>query len=461
MSPFRGVFTIFVRPIIIKDELASNIGFQCVVGQSFLRECLASMDMLTETLDVSPAFAEHACADLRVSLPCVMSKLKSADTVGILKCVSDQPAHTREELYPRRVAAPQPEAPAPRRRSRRGRGGRKLAHKRASSKSQTATTTTGSTSSSSSGGRGSGSVSPNVVLPFHPGFPQAAGPPTAAQYAAQKALGAVRSHSARTEARSLLSGSVRAHVAVNPLSTAGSVSPTALVPSGVVFPLDQLRATGRLREGFVLDLNAVPQPAPLSPAQLQSIVQQVTNTVLQQLRAAPPSGASVPSYADVASRVAVPPPAAATVPARSAPVSSLHADVRVPDPPAALASKTSVPEPAAAPAAAPPSAAAKGKAKAPVAPAAPSSHSMATRARTDASTSAAPSPVVASVRVLQRPAQSAHVSAQLAGRAAPRPSPYLWQTPKRGLPLQQAVRIAMSKGLSHLPPLKTARRAAT
>jgi hypothetical protein len=55
-------------------ELVDTIGHKVLLGQTFLRYCLGSVDQLGETLDISPAFLKHGCTDFRVSIPCVPSK---------------------------------------------------------------------------------------------------------------------------------------------------------------------------------------------------------------------------------------------------------------------------------------------------------------------------------------------------------------------------------------------------
>jgi hypothetical protein len=74
LGPLEGCFTINVRPIIMTDELVDTIGHKVLLGQTFLRYCLGSVDQLGETLDISPAFLKHGCTDFRVSIPCVSSK---------------------------------------------------------------------------------------------------------------------------------------------------------------------------------------------------------------------------------------------------------------------------------------------------------------------------------------------------------------------------------------------------
>jgi hypothetical protein len=74
LGPLEGCFTVNVRPIIMAGGLVDTIGHNVILGQTFLRYCLGSVDPLGETLDILPTFAKHGCTDFRVSIHCVSSK---------------------------------------------------------------------------------------------------------------------------------------------------------------------------------------------------------------------------------------------------------------------------------------------------------------------------------------------------------------------------------------------------
>jgi len=73
-SPFQGCFEVSMKPLIMTQQVVDDIGFEVILGQGFLRTCLASIDPLKERLEYSPAWLTHACAELRCSVPCTMSK---------------------------------------------------------------------------------------------------------------------------------------------------------------------------------------------------------------------------------------------------------------------------------------------------------------------------------------------------------------------------------------------------
>ena len=136
---------------------------------------------------------------------------------------------------------------------------------------------------------------------------------------------------------------LRGAVGALPVSKAGhTLAAMSLVPTGVVFSMEQLRATGRLREGFVLDLNADVVHAPLSDTQLEDLVEQVTKRVAERL-----SAARGRSFSEVVKQVPAnaPPPAAPaaaatpSAPSRSAPASTLQQNVHLMNPTPAQATE--------------------------------------------------------------------------------------------------------------------------
>jgi hypothetical protein len=74
ISPLQGCFTMSVQPIILTDDLVVSIKHQVILGQTFLHHCLASFDPLMQTMEISPAFMSHKCADFRVSIPVSMGQ---------------------------------------------------------------------------------------------------------------------------------------------------------------------------------------------------------------------------------------------------------------------------------------------------------------------------------------------------------------------------------------------------
>jgi hypothetical protein len=212
-----------------------------------------------------------------------------------------------------------------------------------------------------------------------------------------------------------------------------SASPLALTPVGYTYSREQLLASGRLRDGGVLDLSG----ASLSPGQLESIVQMVVDRL--QSRVTPSR-----SFAQVTAQPAVP--------SRSAPVSTLDKPVHMSQPkvpnletaaPAKVPSPPKVLQPPkAAPAPQVPGASAKAATKAKVSPPAPSVHNMSTR-----SASAAPKAAAGttSAPVANPPPASPHTMAvQVHSTSLPLSQ---WRIAKRGMPLGKAVAYCHAKGV--------------
>ena len=65
-----------VKPLVMKQQVVDDIGYEVIIGQGVLRACRGVIDPLTETLTYSPAWMSHACPALRCSVPLNMSLLK-------------------------------------------------------------------------------------------------------------------------------------------------------------------------------------------------------------------------------------------------------------------------------------------------------------------------------------------------------------------------------------------------
>ena len=85
-TPFRGCFSIMVRPLIMTSEVERIVAHEVVIGQAFLRMCLGSVDCYSNHLEFSPAWLSHKCPEFRVRVPCVMTKKVNVATsrVGVL-----------------------------------------------------------------------------------------------------------------------------------------------------------------------------------------------------------------------------------------------------------------------------------------------------------------------------------------------------------------------------------------
>jgi hypothetical protein len=290
-----------------------------------------------------------------------------------------------------------------------------------------------------------------VAMPLHPGFPQATGVPSPSQYADVQAKHAARRHLAQQQARTILQHAVAQHSALGSapsvVQPSGSVlvAASAVTPMGYTYDCELLRASGRLRDGGVLDLT----PVVLSPAQMSELVQSVADAVLARLAN---NSAASRSYAQAATQGLKPSAAVPNVPARSAPWPTLQQAVQS-SKPAAVPQPTSpappsVPQPSAQSIDLTGRALNKGKGRA-VTPPAPSLHPMATRSthrmqpvtgqEATSSRDASPAPSDDNATPLATTAMPARRSMPAAKLG--------WQRVRKGLPLGKAVAYCEARGI--------------
>jgi hypothetical protein len=222
----------------------------------------------------------------------------------------------------------------------------------------------------------------------------------------------------------VLQQSAAAHPALNSASPRVlSATPVAVTPLGYTYSREELAATGRLRDGGVLDLSAMV----FAPEQFDRLVE----AVAARLRGTIP----VPqTYAQAVTQPAIP--------ARSAPAHVLDRPVHMSHPrvsgaaDAAAASRPVGPAPVSAapiqpaPRAAPPR---------PVRPAAAPTHNMQTRSAVQP----APPPAGEQAETAEPPT----VRTVAVHKAALPLSPTQWQVTSRGMPLDKAVAYCLSKGI--------------
>jgi hypothetical protein len=87
VDPYKGCFTLKVRPIVMTPEAVASIGHNVLLGQGFIRYSLGMIDPLTERYHYSPAWWPHACKDFRVSVPCVCSAAMDDESPNFLGCI--------------------------------------------------------------------------------------------------------------------------------------------------------------------------------------------------------------------------------------------------------------------------------------------------------------------------------------------------------------------------------------
>jgi hypothetical protein len=174
-------------------------------------------------------------------------------------------------------------------------------------------------------------VAPNRrTMSLHPGFPQSGAVPTPQQAAQAKAQQTARNAQLQQQARVALQQAAAAHPALaGGGSLPASATPLSLSPMGYTYSKEQLAASGRLREGGVLDLSVMV----LTPEQIESILQ----TVVTRVSSTP---WPVRTYADITS-------SGPAVPSRSAPPHTLGQTVHMTQPTVTTeASASTAPAPA-------------------------------------------------------------------------------------------------------------------
>ena len=319
VSALQGCFTLWVNPIIMTNDLVARMGYTVVLGATYLRLCAASFVHLEEELEISPALLQHQCPGLRVRLPCTMS----VESQNLPPLVAE--AGQDWALRPEDAKA---KSGRTKRQRTRQRGTEPPQQAMMMSEQPTASMTNeefdqlmeecaamqctqpgldlraGFHQSPDGGVCHEGSV-----MLLHPGMPQSEQPPTREQYAAHRARAAL-STAARAEERAAHALGARPE------------NPAELQPTSVAYRLEDLRRSGRLREGFVLDL-ATPDLG------LATLCRQMKQQLLEQLRRelsitpqteaakapAAPTSASAPPK--------VGPAAVVEVPARSAPLETI------------------------------------------------------------------------------------------------------------------------------------------
>ena len=343
VGSLRGAFTMHLYPYIMTEQMQRDVRCEVIIGGAYLRACLGSIDYLSETLDISPAWLEHKLADLRVSIPIVCSRLRASRSKRalVIHRLPDQPQQGMHELlrrkYPSLASRPpvgsaeEPPAPAKgRSRSAPSSPADRARHQRRPRRhgsppgSRSALALADRVIAAAADRRTMSpprSSDPVVAAPLHPGFPQAPGTPTPAQYAQRRAQVAAQT-ALRDQARVAAN-----YPAVTGGTTAARAEPSALQPTGVVYPVDQLRSTGRLREGFVVDLHPVVEQPVLTNAQLEHVIKTVTEQVLERL-----SGQVPRSYRDAVQSAVHQELLQRPAPARSAPPETLQARVHTPGP---------------------------------------------------------------------------------------------------------------------------------
>lgn len=312
VSAFAGRFAVRVRPYILSPQAVTDLQYDVVVGVDVLRPALATFDWVGETMDISPAFLSDACADFRVSIPCRMSK-PTAKAVACLRALPHLPV---QPLLVRNVAAASPAVtPQP--------SGWDACVRMAE---QAAAAAVAGVRSALVGRRRT-----YLAAAMHPGFPQSSQPPTHQQWRQRNMVRAARAQPSLQEAQALVSAAVHARG----LAGAPPPRPGVIMPVAVCYALDQLQASGKLREGCVLDLGE-PAASGVSAqqyAELRAELQALWDTVRSVVPAVPGRSAPLSTLTEPVHDVAV----------RAVPAPTAEAPGRTPTPPAPAAAAPAPP----------------------------------------------------------------------------------------------------------------------
>ena len=292
-TPFQGCFAMYAHAIVLSPALVKSIGHRVILGASFLRNCLATFDPVTETMEYAPAFMSHQCLDLRCRVPCQMSEPHAHLAAPIFMADGFKDTDTLRDFLG--------ESPAP-------------AVKSADPAKPEATEQRQSTSASAKRRRRSrkkktaGVLAMPLAMPATPGFPQADAPPSRVQYKAAKAEQAQRNREHAAEAAARVLSAPFPSVLRQPQPLAPAVN-GRIRPLGVVYGIDELRRSGRLLPSLELDLDSESTTKTLM-TQIRQLEERI-----RTLEAGATGGASSPVTA---------PPALPPVPARSAPLQTLR-----------------------------------------------------------------------------------------------------------------------------------------
>ena len=293
ITPFQGCFSMYAHAIVLSPQLVQSLGHRVILGATFLRNCLATFDPVTETMEYAPAFMSHQCLDLRCRVPCQMSEpyAHMAAPMALADSFKDTD-RLRDFLGDSPLPASTPAV---------------------SNESQATPQAKQVTSSISTSAKrrirnrrkkSAGLLAMPIAAPATPGFPQDEAPPSREQYKTARAEQALRNReqAAEATARILSTPFPSALKQAQPTVTAAG---SRARPLGVVYDVDDLRRSGRLLPSLELDLGAE-----LATKMLLTQVRQLEERV-RVLEGAKPNAVNVPAPAPLARPL---------VPARLAPI---------------------------------------------------------------------------------------------------------------------------------------------
>ena len=269
-----GCFALTVRPLVMRPQLVKDLGHEVLLGQDFLRASLATVDPIREVLEYAPAWMTHACEDFRCAVP-----------VKLTKCDSKVHALWAKFLYGVTNCADPPKRDV------------MLAEKVVLSCRPTESVDLAMSESAPN----SSIIARAMPAMLHPGFPQDAAP-TREQFRQLQQQNADRRKVDNAQAEQ-----VAAEARMRALDKVSNL----VAPVSIGYSLKDLQTSGRLLDGYKLDLT--PSNV-LSRSQIQQLVDLTAQSLKTQ---AAKDGQVLPANIDVGIPNAGTP--AAEVPTPSAP----------------------------------------------------------------------------------------------------------------------------------------------
>ena len=241
-TPLQGCFTIWAKPLIMSSRDRQHVGHDIVLGQVFVRSALANIDFLADRFHFCPAWMSHKCKDFRVSVP--ISTTRQDVRVNFLRNGMDDDDVNLDTMC---RDPPQTIAIASVRKAR---------------------TSQPRASGSSSDESAKAKVQINTAA-MHPGFPQRDTIPTRAEYLQDRAARAERNRANREDGPPGF-----------PTIRERHAQPTVIDPVGITYSLKDLKASGRLRDNYRLDISGT---STVTQAELQRMQDTIVDTVLQRV----------------------------------------------------------------------------------------------------------------------------------------------------------------------------------
>jgi hypothetical protein len=272
VGPWDGCHIVGYRPIIMSESTAAEIGCDVILGQKAMRTCLATVDPFRETLDFSPAWFLHGCADFRCSINVVMTRpiRKQNTVVNLLRPLFRSVVQDDAESFQEQVVLPAVPATRGPSSSVEAVAGSSQAAPKPHKKGPVSFEKHPKALEKQA--RTPEAVRAAAASP-HPGFPQTPEVPSREQMADVRKQRERRNRHNKVEAeRRAAEARIRA---ADKLSN-------VIAPATIGYSVKDLQASGRLMSDYKLDLSGGPA---VSGAQLETLVDAILPRLIDMLKA--------------------------------------------------------------------------------------------------------------------------------------------------------------------------------